>query len=59
MKYIIAALIALLVIVGSASASQAQLFIMLNAALGNKPYKQTEADKKTEKFFMEQERWGK
>jgi len=33
--------------------------LLINGALGKEPYKQTPADKKTTKFFEEQERWGR
>ena len=43
----------------STAPAQAQIMLLINGALGKEPYKQTPADKKTTKFFEEQERWGR
>jgi len=32
--------------------------LLVDAALGKKPYKQTAADKRAEKFFAEKDRWS-
>jgi len=58
MKTVLVALLTLSLLVAVTAPANAQMMLLVNAALGKKPYKQTAADKRTEAFFAEKDRWS-